>query len=92
MSYLRCAESCCNEEVKFFSRPFKIKGRLAKTGMGFDNTVFMSIEQAKELAVEFEKLIQTPDAGDENMISSVMVRVKRGEDPEKVLKNLRAAL
>lgn len=83
-------EGTIHEEVKFFSRPFKIKGRLAKTGMGFDNTVFMSIEQAKELAVEFEKLIQTPDAGDENMISSVMVRVKRGEDPEKVLKNLRA--
>lgn len=83
-------EGNIHAEVKFFSRPFKIKGRLAKTGMGFDNTVFMSIEQAKALAVEFEKTLQTPDAGRENMISSVMVRVKRGESPEEVLKRLRA--
>ena len=39
-----------HSEVKFFNQPFVIAGRLAKTGMGFDNSVFMTIENAKRLA------------------------------------------
>ena len=36
-----------HSEVKFFNQPFVIAGRLAKTGMGFDNSVFMTIENAR---------------------------------------------
>ncbi len=62
-------------EVKFFNQPFVIEGRLAKTGMGFDNSVFMTIENAKRLAKEYERIMEHPVAQDEDLISSVMVRV-----------------
>ena len=41
-----------NSHVKFFDQEFKIKGRLQKTGMGFDNTVFLNFDEARRLAKE----------------------------------------
>lgn len=71
-------------EVKFFNQPFVIAGRLAKTGMGFDNSVFMTIENAKRLAKEYERIMQHPVAHDDSLLSSVMVRVMPHTDPRAV--------
>ena len=49
-------------EVKFFNQGFKIKAKLDKTGMGFDETVFMSMEQTRKLAKEYEKVLELPIA------------------------------
>ena len=78
-----------NSEVKFFNQPFLIAGRLGKTGMGFDNSVFMTIENAKRLAKEYERITQHPAAKDENLISSVMVRVKQKYNVKKVADMIR---
>ena len=73
-----------HSEVKFFNQPFIITGRLAKTGMGFDNSVFMTIENAKRLAKEYERIMEHPVAQDENLISSVMVKIKPNADVRAV--------
>lgn len=39
-----------HKHVKFFNQEFIIRGRLAKTGMGFDNTVFVNFDEARRLA------------------------------------------
>lgn len=78
-----------NSEVKFFNQPFSIAGRLNKTGMGFDNSVFMTIENAKRLAKEYERIMQHPVAGDEKLISSVMVKIKTGYNAVKVAKEIK---
>ena len=75
-----------HSEVKFFNQPFVITGRLAKTGMGFDNSVFMTIENAKRLAKEYERIMEHPVAQDEDLISSVMVRIKPNADVKTVAK------
>ena len=77
-------------EVKFFNQPFVIAGRLAKTGMGFDNSVFMTIENAKRLAKEYERIMEHPVAQDEDLISSVMVRIKPDADAQAVAKRILA--
>ena len=73
-----------HSEVKFFNQPFVITGRLAKTGMGFDNSVFMTIENAKRLAKEYERIMEHPVAQNEDLISSVMVRLKPNADARAV--------
>ena len=73
-----------HSQVKFFNQPFVIAGRLAKTGMGFDNSVFMTIENAKRLAKEYERIMEHPVAQDEDLISSVMVRLKPNADARAV--------
>lgn len=78
-----------NSEVKFFNQPFSIAGRLSKTGMGFDNSVFMTIENAKKLAKEYERIMQHPVAKDENLISSVMVKIKAKYDARDVANRIR---
>ena len=78
-----------HQGVKFFNQEFIIKGRLNKTGMGFDTSVFMSMEEVRKLAVEFEKLLNHPVAQKENLISSVMIKVKSGYDIKEVSKALR---
>lgn len=70
-----------NSHVKFFDQEFKIKGRLQKTGMGFDNTVFLNFDEARRLAKEYEKILEIEDKYDDNMISSVMLKIKKGVEP-----------
>ncbi|UTC49986.1 ABC transporter permease [Treponema sp. OMZ 855] len=77
-----------HSEVKFFNQPFVITGRLAKTGMGFDNSVFMTIENAKRLAKEYERIMEHPVAHDEDLISSVMVRIKPNADVKTVAQRI----
>ena len=76
-------------EVKFFNQGFKIKAKLDKTGMGFDESVFMSMEQTRKLAKEYEKVLELPIADNENLISSVMVKLKKDADPVITLKAIR---
>ena len=77
-----------HSEVKFFNQPFVITGRLAKTGMGFDNSVFMTLENAKRLAKEYERIMEHPVAQDEDLISSVMVRIKPNADVKTVAQRI----
>lgn len=73
-----------HEQVKFFNQAFTIKGRLGKTGTGFDNSVFMTIDDAKKLAKEYERVLENPEASVEGKISSVMVKLKPGVTAETV--------
>lgn len=66
-----------HSEVRFFNQGFKIKGRLAKTGMGFDNSVFMSFDEVLRLAKEYNKILEIPQENQENLISSVMIKTDK---------------
>ena len=78
-----------HEHVKFFNQEFIIRGRLAKTGMGFDNTVFVNFEEARRLAKEYEKILKLEDKDHENMISCVMIKVDNSVDPVEIQNNIR---
>lgn len=73
-----------HSQVKFFNQEFKIKGRLAKTGMGFDNTVFMSFDEVIRLAKEYHKILDLPKENQENLISSVMIKTDKAFDTKAV--------
>lgn len=62
-------------KIKFYNQDFTIVGRLEPTGMGFDSSVFMSMEAARRIA--------SPEKADEidRSYSAVLVRVKPGVDP-----------
>ena len=80
-----------NSELKFFNQPFAIAGRLSKTGMGFDNSVFMSVQNARRLIKEYERIVQHPASDNENLISSIMVRVSSGSDIMQTAQKIRNA-
>lgn len=73
-----------NDEVRFFNRGFRVEGRLAETGMGFDNSVFMSLSDARILAEEFKKLLDYGELDIDHSYSSIMVKVRTGYDTREV--------
>ncbi len=76
------------DSVKFFGKPFVIKGRLEQTGMAFDATVFMTKETVADLAVEAERIMKHPLSEDGSLISTVMIKLKNGYQSEEVAKEI----
>ena len=77
-----------NNSVLFFGKEFKIKSHLEKTGMGFDNSVFMNIDSVRALSREYEKILNSPLSKADNLISSVMLRVSHEHDIFEVRKQI----
>lgn len=71
------------ETVHFFNKELKIVGRLKQTGIGFDATIFVNRNTAKELAKASERITANKVA-EEDVISSVMIKVKSGVDSVKL--------
>lgn len=71
------------EIVRFFNHELKIVGRLKATGVGFDATVFVNRKTAKELAKASERITANRVA-EEDVISSIMLKVKPGVDSVKL--------
>src|SRR3712207_7957492 len=72
-------------------RSLKIVGRLKATGVGFDATVFVNQKTAKELAKASERITANRVA-EEDVISSVMIKVKPGVDSVKLSSKISRAL
>ncbi len=68
------------DSLKFFGHEYTVKAKLALTGMGFDNSVFLSIKDAREMAARARALTLIPSCEDENLISSILIKLK-GERP-----------
>lgn len=65
-------------ELRFFNKDYKIIARLEKTGMGFDNSVFMNMDQARKI-LQHDAMKEYHEAVSfERPISTVLVRLKDG--------------
>ncbi len=76
------------QKLKFFDRTFLVVARLDKTGMGFDTSVFMNLSTANQVARDSERLKAHPVAENENLISSVMIKIENGYDVKDVANNI----
>ncbi|MEY8352694.1 FtsX-like permease family protein [Lachnospiraceae bacterium 54-53] len=72
------------KKLKFFNQTYLIAGRLEKTGMGFDTSIFMNLDTAKQAAKASERQKAHPAAEDADLISSVMVKIEDGYDGKEV--------
>ncbi|WP_314347786.1 ABC transporter permease [Fusobacterium massiliense] len=79
------------ETIHFFNQELKIVGRLNQTGIGFDATVFVNRNTAKEIAKASERITANRVA-EENVISSVMIKAKPGVDSVKLASNISRSL
>lgn len=67
------------EKIRFFGRDFTIAAKMDRTGMGFDTSVFMTMDAAYDLMRESGMVTGDTD-GIRDYISSVMVKVVDGFD------------
>jgi putative ABC transport system permease protein len=73
------------QQMQLFALKLDVVGVLDKTGMGFDNSVFVNIDTAKMLLAEYEKFtgaLPLPEGTDVNgVVSAVMLDIKSDADP-----------
>lgn len=70
--------------IMLFNQDLTVKENLDKTGMGFDNSVFMSIEDARALAESAEEQGVVYPVDQKDLVSNVMVEVEDGIRPDMV--------
>ena len=80
------------DEIIFFDKPLKIVGKLERTGMGIDSSVFMNRNTIIELAKAADKIKAQKLAENNNLISVIMLKLKAGEDSQATAKALNREL
>lgn len=78
---------------RVFNEAMKVVGKMEHTGTGYDRCVFVSFDTAKKLMERPEAT--TAELGDkdpENVVSSIMIRVEEGENPDTVASRINVAL
>ena len=78
--------------ITFFDRDLKITGRLERTGMGLDSSVFMNRNTIIQLAEAADKIKSQKLAADKNLISVIMLKLKAGSDAPKIARIINKAL
>lgn len=73
-------------ELEFFNTNYKIVGKLKSTGIGFDNTIFMTKQTALDMIKKLP--IKTENDNAENKISAVLVKIKDSKNFDEVYVNL----
>jgi putative ABC transport system permease protein len=76
-------------ELQFFSKYYKVVGKLEPTGMGFDTSVFLNMDVARAALKEYAALGGEGVPEEDDVISSIVVNVKEGVDVEEFAKEIR---
>lgn len=77
------------EKVRYYGREFTIAGKLYRTGMGIDETVFMTRQAAYEMAAASRTRAEKPLDIPPGSVSAVLVRLREGTDPAEVAREIR---
>jgi len=92
-SGINCGSSC---ELKFFGETYPVTARLGKTATGMDNTVYGSRETVKAIALSAKEAgtrlnLDIFDGDADSSVSSVLIKVEKGYDAQKVITGIRRA-
>jgi putative ABC transport system permease protein len=76
------------DTVKYFGRKFIVKDRLDETGMGYDNSAFISYEAAYKIANDPIYKSALPFQSGKQMISMVLLNIDKKYNLAEVKKNI----
>ena len=80
------------DEIVFFEKKLKITGKLERTGMGFDSSVFVNRNTIIELAQAADKIKEQKLAANKDLNSVIMIKLKPGEDTQVTARGLNKEL
>lgn len=78
--------------LKFFEREYKVVATLERTGMGFDTSVFMTMETAQIANTDYLTIAGRTDQQSDSIVSSIVLNVQRGFRVEDVTLSIKKAL
>jgi len=77
------------EQVHFYGHDFEVAGVLDATGMGADESVFMSLDSAYLMAAESSQVAESPLDVKPGQISSVLVKITPGSNIDQVTQRIK---
>lgn len=80
------------ESLKFFEHEYTVAGKLGKTGFGFDDTIFTTIDEAKKMVRYASEISNTQLTTDNKLISNILVKLEDNANPREVYVNLQKEL
>ncbi|MDD3035460.1 MAG: ABC transporter permease [Candidatus Saccharimonadaceae bacterium] len=81
-----------NHTLKFFNHSYPVAAQLEKTATDLDSSVFVNMNTMKSLLIAAREVGMNfiSDTQPEGAISSVLVKINKGYDAEKVARDIRA--
>lgn len=79
------------ETVRYYGREFLIKDVLEETGMGYDNSAFITYQDAYDIASDPMYVGTFPFSADEESVSSILIKVKDGYSSSEIEENIKVA-
>ncbi len=76
------------DEVFFYGQPFRVVAKLDETGMGFDSSIFMTMNTAQHMIDLSGKKAVHPAGSGDGLVSSVLVRLDANVDVPSVAAEL----
>lgn len=80
------------EQVHFYGHDFDVAGVLDATGMGVDESVFMSLDTAYLMAQESAQLAESPLDVKPGQISSVLVKMAEGTNVDQLTQRIKISV
>lgn len=78
-------------QVWFFGQPLKVVAKLNDTGMGFDSSVFMTLETAQHMIKISEQTAVHPAGTGKDHISALFIKLASNADASNVAKTIMSA-
>jgi putative ABC transport system permease protein len=75
--------------IMLFGTRYNVVGNLQKTGMGYDSTMFITTDTAKQMITDYESYEGSVKLPDKDAVSAVMYKLRDGVDPDAFAKHLR---
>ena len=81
-------------KITFFNQDYEVVGQLEKTGTSYDTCVFMTWDTAQQImdSDQWQLVFEGKNDDASSMVSSLMIRVKEGEDPKAVAREINYSL
>lgn len=80
------------EQIKFYGKEFDVAGVLDATGMGADESVFLRLDDAYQMAAESSREAEVPLDVKPGQISSVLVKVNPGTTTDQVAQRIKSGV
>ncbi|MBI5870184.1 MAG: ABC transporter permease [Actinobacteria bacterium] len=80
------------EQVHFYGHDFDVAGVLDATGMGVDESVFMSLDTAYVMAQESASVAESPLDVKPGQISSVLVKMSEGTNVDQLTQRIKSSV
>lgn len=74
--------------VRLYGQPVSLVGNIKPTGTGLDQTLFFTLDTAREIVAASEKRAEQPLAMSEEQVSAVLLKVEPGSDTHELARTI----